>query len=264
MIDESKNGLLVATLDGDELVVRSKVGDESQDELLDQLHQGKHLFARVEFAVAESERDAIEVLENGDGERERFQQFLDKRREEAVEHSEIDQRAAATAIIMEHAAEVARNEHGGAVTVNDVVKAVLRYLDYQRAELNVERPPGESGDMNWHVRLALSNAGVSPEKALTSTLMMLADYQRDIYGQNAKIRRRFGELEVIADMVPILDKTVQQNRIEMLDMMKQMERAVHEVNPGWSGLELDAELRMEMEHGPWKPDSSTSESGNES
>lgn len=236
MTDEENEVLHVATIDGDEVVVRVRITDETQDEFLDALHQGKRMFASVDLAVAENEQEALSQLVNGEGERERFAKFVADRRTQAVEHSEIDQRAEASAIVMEHAREQALLEHGsdgGAPTTLDVLKAVLRYLDYQRAELHVERPQGEAGDMNWHVRLALANAGVSPEKALTTTLMMLADYQNDIYGQNAKIRRRLQELEAQVTL----------SRQDMLLMARQLEVAVKRLYPEWQELSVNADLR---------------------
>jgi hypothetical protein len=72
---------------------------------------------------------------------------------------------------------------------------VLKYLDYQRAELTIRKPDGDSGDILWLVNKTLSNAGVSPERSLVAAVQLLGQYMVDLYAQNAKIRKRLTRLE---------------------------------------------------------------------
>lgn len=131
-----------------------------------------------------------------------FRQFVTEQQQKAAgEAAEIDQRAAASAIIAEDAAERARHEYEARrrshsyVEGPDLVGSVLKYLDYQRAELTIRKPDGDSGDILWLVNKTLSNAGVSPERSLVAAVQLLGQYMVDLYAQNAKIRKRLTRIE---------------------------------------------------------------------
>lgn len=131
-----------------------------------------------------------------------FKEFVTEQQlRDSAEASQVDQRAAASAIIAEDAAEFARNTrpegHLGP-NVAELVGSVIKYLDYQRAELTIRKPDGDSGDIVWLINKTLSNAGVSPERSLVAAVQTLAYYMVDLYGQNAKIRRRLADLEAEA------------------------------------------------------------------
>lgn len=131
-----------------------------------------------------------------------FKEFVSEQQlRDSAEASEIDQRAAASAIIAEDAAEFARNtrpDGDRGPNIAELVGSVIKYLDYQRAELTIRKPEGESGDIVWLINKTLSNAGVSPERSLVAAVQTLAYYMVDLYGQNAKIRRRLADLEAEA------------------------------------------------------------------
>jgi hypothetical protein len=144
-----------------------------------------------------------------------FKQFVEEQRRAPTpqEHAEIDQRAAPSAIIAEDAIEATAP---GQSQAQYLLQSTIRYLDYQRAQLTVRVPEGDSGDILWLVNKTLSNAGVSPEKALVTSVQVLGQYLVDLYAQNAKIRKRLTELEARA-------QTAEQDTDELIGCVTQLE-----------------------------------------
>jgi hypothetical protein len=128
-----------------------------------------------------------------------FRQFVTEQQQKAAgEAAEIDQRAAASAIIAEDAADLAaqtRPDGKEGPNILELLGSILKYLDYQRAELTIRKPDGDSGDILWLVNKTLSNAGVSPERSLVAAVQLLGQYMVDLYAQNAKIRKRLTRIE---------------------------------------------------------------------
>lgn len=231
-----------AALQGDHVVVKLKVTEQVIDTFVQQAHRGNDAFAKVEVAFAQQQDQARFSDAPKHPEGEQFEQWVQEQREAPTpaQAAEVNQRANPSTIVAEHVAELAWKAHGRRANVAELAAGILKYLDYARSELHVERPEGQAGDILWHVNLTLANAGVSPEKAMVSALQMLAKFQVDLYSQNAAIRRR---LKVLEEKEELRDY----QRTELLWCVQQLELALKEALPGWGGVAMTPELRAEVE-----------------
>lgn len=238
-----------SSLAGDHIVMTLPLTEDIETKFLEVLHASGELVPWVTLDLVPDPQYAPEKPP-APTEVEDFKAFVDTQREAPTptEAAEIDQRALPSHIIAAHVAEHAAKENREP-SGEDLLQALVMFLDYQRQQMDVRRPPGESGDIEWHVRVALANAGVSPERALVSAVEVVAHYQCDLYGQNAKIRKRLAEVErQLLDRDETLARVMQareQDRTDMLGMVKRIEACLADL--GQAPLEVGKGLREEID-----------------